>query len=256
MSEFELIGTHFASGWYAGEEVALGVGDDGALIDPAAVTASTLGMPGLGHIGISDSIFSAAAVNNIAEPGRISGSSMARLAFTGAVYRLAARGAVARWLTLGLTLPDYDQTWVTEFSLELKAVCLRHRVSLAGGDTTRGPLCVSTVCQGPGLTVDRQPARKTAQTVMRASLPSPCAVAYLSIRGGQVSLSGEAAWVSAASGPGATVPNQKDPRATAGRLFSSLVHTLVDEETRAQLERHWPGQFEVIGHAPNPTPAT
>ncbi len=150
MSEFDLIDRHFTSGWHAGGEIVLGVGDDGALIDSGSVNALALGLSDVKHLTISTAIASAAAVINVPSPEHESSTAIARLAFAGAVYRLAARGAAARWLTLGLTLPQYDEVWVTEFANELKALCARHRVSLAGGDTTRGAFMVLPPCaRGP-----------------------------------------------------------------------------------------------------------
>jgi thiamine-monophosphate kinase len=56
---------------------------------------------------------------------------------------LAAVGAKPRWATLALTLPAADERWIEEFAVGFFALAERYRVSLIGGDTTRGPLSVT-----------------------------------------------------------------------------------------------------------------
>ena len=61
---------------------------------------------------------------------------------------LAAMGAEPAWATLALTLPAADPEWLRGFSSGLYAVADRYHVSLVGGDTTRGPLCISLQAHG------------------------------------------------------------------------------------------------------------
>lgn len=61
---------------------------------------------------------------------------------------MAAMGATPRWFTLSLSLPEYDEVWLSEFSNGLKQLAQKHNVHLIGGDTTRGPLSISIQIMG------------------------------------------------------------------------------------------------------------
>ena len=56
---------------------------------------------------------------------------------------LAAMGAVPRWMTLALTLPQANEAWLSEFSRGLFSLANEFNVALVGGDTTQGPLTIS-----------------------------------------------------------------------------------------------------------------
>jgi thiamine-monophosphate kinase len=57
-------------------------------------------------------------------------------------------GARPAWALLGLTLPRAEESWLAEFSAGLDALSRAHQVALVGGDTTRGPLCVTLTLLG------------------------------------------------------------------------------------------------------------
>jgi thiamine-monophosphate kinase len=61
---------------------------------------------------------------------------------------LAAMGARPAWALLALTLPEAQEAWLQEFSAGLGALAREYRVALVGGDTTRGPLCVTVQLLG------------------------------------------------------------------------------------------------------------
>jgi thiamine-monophosphate kinase len=61
---------------------------------------------------------------------------------------LAAMGATPAWITLAITLPEVDESWLTAFSQQLYAVLARFNLSLIGGDTTRGPLSITIQAMG------------------------------------------------------------------------------------------------------------
>lgn len=61
---------------------------------------------------------------------------------------LAAMGAEPLGFTLALALPAVDPGWLEEFSQGLLTLARRHRCPLVGGDTTRGPLCLSVTVFG------------------------------------------------------------------------------------------------------------
>jgi thiamine-monophosphate kinase len=61
---------------------------------------------------------------------------------------LAAMGARPAWALLALTLPQADETWLSEFAAGMAALARDHEVALVGGDTTSGPLCVTVQVLG------------------------------------------------------------------------------------------------------------
>lgn len=61
---------------------------------------------------------------------------------------LAAMGATPQWLTLALTLPEVNDTWLTEFSQGFFHLADRYQVSLIGGNLARGPLNVTIQAMG------------------------------------------------------------------------------------------------------------
>ena len=79
-----------------------------------------------------------------------------------ALSDLAAMGARPHWFTLALTLPQADPAWLTGFSDGVFSIANRHECCLIGGDTTRGPLCISVQVHGsvaPGKALRRSGAK-------------------------------------------------------------------------------------------------
>lgn len=118
----------------ARDDVALGIGDDCALLAPPpgmqlAVTMDTLnaGVHFPADTAPADIGWKALAVN---------------------LSDLAAMGAQPAWCTLSLTLPHADAAFVDGFCDGFLALAAQHDVALVGGDTTRGPLSVSIAAHG------------------------------------------------------------------------------------------------------------
>lgn len=61
---------------------------------------------------------------------------------------LAAMGAEPAWASLALTLPDYDELWLSGFSEGLFAGLADFQCALVGGDITQGPLTLTITAQG------------------------------------------------------------------------------------------------------------
>lgn len=61
---------------------------------------------------------------------------------------MAAMGAVPRWATLAIALPEINEHWLAEFSRGLFACADTFKIDLIGGDTTRGPLNISVQIMG------------------------------------------------------------------------------------------------------------
>lgn len=134
-SEFELIATYFKD--LTGQAgVALGIGDDGAVINSSQnhqliVATDTL-------------------VEGVHFPVSASAGQIATRALCVNLSDMAAMGAQPRWFTLALTLPEekVNSTWMADFSAGLADIANRYNIALVGGDTTSGPLTVSITLLG------------------------------------------------------------------------------------------------------------
>ncbi|WP_395668913.1 thiamine-phosphate kinase [Rhodoferax sp.] len=139
MGEFELIQRYFnrplvaeaggAVGWPGTADtsgISLGVGDDCALISPAA------GM----HLAVSsDMLVCGRHFFADADPRLLGHKALAVN-----LSDLAACGAKPLAFTLALALPHADDAWLAPFSEGLWALADAHGCHLVGGDTTQGPL--------------------------------------------------------------------------------------------------------------------
>jgi thiamine-monophosphate kinase len=131
LTEFSLIDRFFAAQAARRGDVAVGIGDDAAVLDVPAgqqlvVAADTL-------------------VAGVHYPADAAAEDIGHKALAVNLSDLAAMGARPAWATLALTLPDADATWLEGFARGFFALAERSGVSLVGGDTTRGPHAVITV---------------------------------------------------------------------------------------------------------------
>ena len=147
MNEFELIERYFTR-TPRSESVALGVGDDAALLVPT---------PGCELVASVDMLVEGRHFFAGADPERLGHKTMAVN-----LSDMAAMGATPRWALLGGALPDNDPAWLAAFARGFHALARRHGVDLVGGDTTRGPrnLCVTMLGEVPaGKALRRDGAR-------------------------------------------------------------------------------------------------
>lgn len=150
MGEFELIRNFFAAAPCAqgGEGVALGIGDDCAL----------LAVPPGEQLAIStDTLVAGVHFTDPCDPFLLGQRSLAV-----AVSDLAAMGATPVAFTLALTLPAGTSDWLEAFARGLNLMAQNCRVALVGGDTTRGPLSLTMTVFGrvpTGLALTRGGAR-------------------------------------------------------------------------------------------------
>jgi len=136
MGEFELIRHYFAAAPCAqgGEGVALGIGDDCAL----------LAVPAGEQLAIStDTLVAGVHFSDPCDPFLLGQRSLAV-----AVSDLAAMGATPLAFTLALTLPTVTAAWLEAYARGLNAMAQRCKVALVGGDTTRGPLSITMTVFG------------------------------------------------------------------------------------------------------------
>ncbi|MCU1751078.1 thiamine-phosphate kinase [Pseudomonas sp. 6D_7.1_Bac1] len=136
MGEFELIRNYFAAApcAQAGEGVALGIGDDCAL----------LAVPAGEQLAIStDTLVAGVHFADPCDPFLLGQRALAV-----AVSDLAAMGATPIAFTLALTLPTVTADWLDAFARGLNAMAQSCGVRLVGGDTTRGPLSLTMTVFG------------------------------------------------------------------------------------------------------------
>lgn len=132
--EFSLIARYFDRVRSSRRDVETGIGDDCALLTVAekqllAISTDTLvsGIHFLPDIDPRDLGYKALAVN---------------------LSDLAAMGADPTWLTLAITLPEVDESWLEAFSDSLFEQLDYYDMQLIGGDTTRGPLSMTLGIHG------------------------------------------------------------------------------------------------------------
>lgn len=132
--EFSLIARYFDRVRSSRRDVETGIGDDCALLTVAekqllAISTDTLvsGIHFLPDIDPRDLGYKALAVN---------------------LSDLAAMGADPSWLTLAITLPEVDESWLEAFSDSLFEQLDYYDMQLIGGDTTRGPLAMTLGIHG------------------------------------------------------------------------------------------------------------
>ncbi|MBX9961144.1 MAG: thiamine-phosphate kinase [Burkholderiaceae bacterium] len=127
MGEFELIRRYFQrEHTVPNPAVALGIGDDCALLQPA---------PGM-QLAIScDMLVEGRHFFADVDP-----EALGHKALAVNLSDLAASGARPLAFTLALSLPRADEAWLAAFARGLFALADAHGCTLMGGDTTRGPL--------------------------------------------------------------------------------------------------------------------
>lgn len=140
VDEFELIRRFFDRPTDA-EGVLVGIGDDGAVLQPRS---------GREQVQVIDTL-----VESVHFP---SGTRAADVGYRVVAVNLsdvAAMGAEPRWMTLALTLPTSDAKWVADFARGLFEAAREHDVALIGGDMTSGDKVVATV----HVTADVEPGK-------------------------------------------------------------------------------------------------
>jgi len=135
LDEFALIRRYFTRAERAlPADIRLGIGDDAALLDLPA---------GESLVVTTDTLVAGRHFPLNAKPFDIGWKALAVN-----LSDLAAMGATPVGVTLALTLPDADESWLAAFSEGFFALADAHHVPLIGGDTTRGPLSITVTALG------------------------------------------------------------------------------------------------------------
>ena len=147
--EFGLIARHFQRpGAAYPAQVALGIGDDCALLNPT---------PGYQLAISSDMLVQGRHFFPDVDPVALGHKALAVN-----LSDLAAMGARPLGFTLALALPEADEAWLAAFATGLFALADAHACPLIGGDTTHGPLNICITVFGevrPGKAMRRDAAR-------------------------------------------------------------------------------------------------
>lgn len=134
MNEFSLINRYFHSISPPRNDVVFGIGDDAACMripsDMDLLVSTDTMVEGVHFLQGWD------AYDIASKAVRVNVSDMAAMA------------ATPCWMTLALTLPSVNDTWLQRFSLGLAETIGQFNISLVGGDTTRGPLTITITIHG------------------------------------------------------------------------------------------------------------
>ncbi len=134
-SEFDIIQRYF--NWQqVSDSVQIGIGDDAAVLN-------------LPHQQNQQLVVSVDTfIEGVHFPENTPADAIGHKALAVNLSDLAAMGAKPAWFTLALTLPEFNPTWLKNFSAGLKALANQHYIALIGGDTTRGKLSITIQVMG------------------------------------------------------------------------------------------------------------
>jgi thiamine-monophosphate kinase len=133
-SESELIERYFRDLGAARSDVALGIGDDAALVQVP---------PGAQLVLTTDAL-----VEGVHFLPGAPAHSLGHRALAINLSDIAAMGASPAWALLALNLPAADDAWLQEFALGFGALARLHAVALVGGNLSRGALSITVALAG------------------------------------------------------------------------------------------------------------
>lgn len=212
MDEFELIRRYFAELTPPRADVALGIGDDAALLAPPR-----------GHevVVTTDTLIAGRHFPDDTDPQAVGWKALAVN-----LSDLAAMGAEPRWFTLALTLRMADPEWLSGFAAGLGAMARESGVALVGGDTTQGALSITITAMGTvpaGKAIRRSGAKAGDAICVTGTLgDAALALRLLGEGGGR----GEAR--SADLEMLRTRLNRPVPRVAVGAALRDLAHAAID----------------------------
>ena len=134
MDEWQLIKRYFQDLGATRDDVALGIGDDAAL----------LRVP-VGHELV---LTTDALIEGMHFLADAPADSLGHRAMAVNLSDIAAMGATPAWALLSLNMPAADDAWLREFAHGLGALARQHNVALVGGNLSRGPLSITIELAG------------------------------------------------------------------------------------------------------------
>ena len=214
LSEFDLISRYFTRPARSNiAQIALGVGDDCALLTPAAGT----------QIAIStDMLVEGRHFFPDAEPFTLGHKCLAVN-----LSDLAAMGARPLAFTLALALPAAREDWLAPFSAGLLALADAHHCELIGGDTTKGLLNICITVFGetlPGQALRRDAAQVGDDIWVSGTLGD----ARLALAGYRNELSDQLVMDAGQHALAATRMHQPTPRVALGIALRGIARAAID----------------------------
>jgi thiamine-monophosphate kinase len=208
-SEFDIIEQVFRARATSGTGVICGIGDDAAVLSVP---------PGEQLVVSTDTLISGVHFFADGDPYDTGYRSLAVN-----LSDMAAMGAVPAWMTLALTLPENDITWLHKFADGLFDLADRFGVSLTGGNMAHGPLSITITIMGTvpsGKALYRSGAQ-TGDLIYVTGQPGMAALALAII-------TGELSWQGPA--PIACIERLRRPlpRVQAGLLIRDLASACID----------------------------
>lgn len=213
MDEFELIRRYFATLTPPRADVALGIGDDAALLK----------LPRNHELVVTtDTLIAGRHFPDDTDPQAVGWKALAVN-----LSDLAAMGAEPRWFTLALTLRMADPEWLTGFAAGLGALAREAGVALVGGDTTQGALSITVTAMGTvpaGKAIRRAGAKPGDAVCVTGTLGD----AALALRLGQGEAGGRGEARSADLESLRVRLNRPSPRVAVGASLRGLAHAAID----------------------------
>jgi thiamine-monophosphate kinase len=212
LSEFDLIAQFFTRPLphdHQSNRVALGIGDDCALITPSA------GM----QLAIScDMLVEGRHFFSNADPEKLGHKSLAVN-----LSDLAAMGAKPLAFTLALALPDANAAWLAPFAQGLFALADQYDCALIGGDTTKGPLniCITVFGELPGGQALRRAAAQAGDDIWVSGTLGDARLA-LAAYNNEITLD------AATQARAATRLHTPTPRVALGLALRGIAHAAID----------------------------
>ncbi len=209
MGEFDLIARYFTRPAPQGRGVALGVGDDCALLAPA---------PGM-QLAVSSDML----VEGRHFFANVAPEALGHKALAVNLSDLAACGARPLAFTLALSLPRIDEVWLQGFAKGLFALADTHGCALVGGDTTRGPLnlCITVFGEVPAGQALLRSGARAGDDIWVSGAPGQARLALGALRG-------ECALPAALLAPLRARLERPLPRVALGQQLHGLAHALLD----------------------------
>jgi len=206
MSEFDLIRRHFTR---ATPGALLGVGDDAALLKVSEGNVLAVS---------SDMLVSGTHFFPDADPFLLGHKTLAVN-----LSDMSAMGAVPRWATLAISLPDANDAWLEKFSAGFFTLANQHGVELIGGDTTRGPLnlCVTIIGEVPQGGALLRSGAQAGDDIWVSGVLGDAALALAHLQGRIVLKEA----VFAACAPAL---HQPQPRVALGLALRGIAHSAID----------------------------
>jgi len=128
-TEFDIIERHFKNKSINCKNILTGIGDDAAILNI---------MDGQ-HLAVSTDTL----VNDVHFLKNTSAYDIGYKSLSVNLSDMAAMSAEPLWTTLSLTMPDNNNSWITEFAKGFFDIANKHNVALVGGDLTNGPLSIT-----------------------------------------------------------------------------------------------------------------